>query len=145
MTWTNAFDVGECMVIAMNAGQFPHEVWSGVLAKGDESPVFSLYSRDFQVSVDAAGVMTLSCSQADYAGNFELRCTPQYALVGADLRASNITVNGAAGNAGVARFSDADAGNALAFDVNGACTPDPVSSTGIADAAYIDIYANGGV
>jgi hypothetical protein len=141
MTWTNAFDAGECAVSVRNAGELPNEVWAGVLAKGEESPTFSVNSRTLQVSVDVAGVITLSCSQANYAANFDLVCTPQYALGGAELRASGITVNGAGGSVGMAYFSDSAAGIALAFDVDGACTPDPVSSTGIADAEYIDIYA----
>ena len=98
-------------------------------------------SRTLQVSVDAAGVVTLSCSQASYAANFDLVCLPQYALGGADLRASGITVNGAGDDAGMAYFSDSDEGIPLAFGLDGACIPDPVSSMGIANAEYIDIYA----
>lgn len=65
MTWTNAFDGGECTVTCYINSDTP--VYDGIMGKG-ESHVLSSIGKEFTLSVSADGVVSLDGDQFDSGG-----------------------------------------------------------------------------
>lgn len=144
MAWTSVFDGGACVLKVQVAGQ-PSPLWEGTLGKNSESDVFTWVGRSLQVSVDASGVVTLSCSEEDFATGFTLTCTPSYALNDAELQASEMSIfSGLTGQIAAAYFKLFAAITELTVAFDGSCTPDPVTSSGTTAADCIALSISAG-
>lgn len=130
MTWTNAFNLGECTVAIVDwTGDDPVTMFSGVMTKED-SHSFSYADRDFVVSVDANGTVALDGDLGNFSQVYEVNVIPSYPH-DFPARISNIAL-AARANSGTG-FTD-DAGAGLPLDDVDPPTPDPLDMSAIPDA-----------
>lgn len=92
MTWTNAFDTGECTVSVTKGGT---SYYSGILGKGDSSGDFTgAFGGTFSVSVDADGLVSMNViagSETDLS--YVLGVVPSTSPGSYDTRLSNVQIN----------------------------------------------------
>ena len=128
MTWTNAFDIGECTVSADG-------LWSGILSKGQSSPTFSgnLSGEVVQINVDSSGNVALNwISGNGPSGGYQLEVVPAYSLDAATaIQISGITMSiGVSGEAqAFANPAGPNVGNPKLTGSGSAWSPDPADVT----------------
>ena len=64
MTWTNAFDVGECTVKVFGQYDMTTMLFSQIMAKGDSATYMDDVLGEATVAVDATGAVSLSAADA---------------------------------------------------------------------------------
>jgi hypothetical protein len=125
--WQSMFDGGACTVSAQQ-GTHPN-LWSGTLAKGDTSPVFTGFggTPNLQIDVDASGAVTLRTDNEGTLYDMTLRVVPSYSVSDKQIQASDILVpNGVGGF--VTNSEDVyDDSVDIAIGADGTATPDPVT------------------
>lgn len=136
MTWTNAFDTGNCTVALYNylSGTL---YWSGILRKGHMSPQFNDNNGNgpYQIAVDQHGVVTLTnAGTFTFNGGIELRVQPAFAI-------SNVACRMRAFNLDPGAVADGSGSHSSAFVSNGNAGPStdvPLTRVGTSTAMMPD-------
>lgn len=135
--WQSMFDGGPCNVSAASNVSWPAYLWYGALGLGESSPQFVAFGANYQITVDANGVVSLvSPDNSGNAPGMMITVEPQYDTSSLQTQIAAIFAQPAqtppvyASNDGDAL---AGAGTVIAIDGAGAGTP---ASITFAPAAY---------
>lgn len=143
--WQSIFDPGACTV---SFSDLPGDVpmWSGTLGKGQSSPQFGASGNTYQISIDAAGVVTLMASSTSVAGTVWI--TPSYDSSARQTNVASIsrapTTGTPAGYASNLMTSGIWSANLSFNGTTGACTPSSMSFSASSTPA-LGVYCAGGV
>lgn len=141
--WQSMFDGGACTVACRLKNPSQDEIrWSGTLAKGGTSPIFSGINDfgELQIAVDANGVTSLSSPDNSWtsAAMYALAVAPQYDVSTLQTQIADGSMPGAGPNNTALATNNGtvdEGGTECAVGDAGTLTPSTVAFDALADAS----------
>lgn len=140
MTWTNAFDVGECTVKVMDFSGA--ELFSQIMAKGDTA---TADSEALTIAVSSDGAVSLSRDGGFNSGGtdgYSLRVIPSYDIASMGIRASGFSIDDAPFGTYATAFADFDGLGGVDLE-RSVWTPDPADMSALSPRSEIGVFARG--